>query len=194
MRKRFNPPNISLQDPAAVARLVVAALVLLNLVAGYFVLRPPGGSPDELSAAASSASVQLQRNKMVLDRTRTLMTKIKDGREKGDSFLSEYFLPAGKAYSTVYSELVELAKKAQMTPRESSYAMEQVEGSDTLSMMTITQALEGKYADLIRFVNALDKSEGLLIVDSLTATPQTNGNLSVLLRLQTFVREDSVRQ
>src|SRR5258707_4846619 len=123
MRKRFDLSNISLQDPASIARLVVAVLVLLNLVAAYFVLRPPGGSPDELSAAASSASAQLQQKKIVFDRTRTLMTKIKDGREKGDSFLATYFLPAGKAYSTVYSELVELAKKAQMTPRESSYTM-----------------------------------------------------------------------
>jgi hypothetical protein len=191
MRKHF---NLSLQDPASIARLVVAVLVLLNLVAGYFVLRPPGGSPDDLSAAAGTASVQLKAKKIALDRTRTLMTKIKDGREKGDSFLTTYFLPASKAYSTIYSELVELAKKAQMTPRESSYAMDPVEGSDTLSSMTITQALEGKYADLIRFVNALDKSDGLLIVDSLTATPQTNGNLSVLLRLLTYVREDAVRQ
>jgi Tfp pilus assembly protein PilO len=191
MRKRF---DISLQDPASIARLVVAVLVVLNVVAVYFVLRPPGGSPDELSAAAGSASLQLQQKKMALDRTRVLMTKIKDGREKGDSFLTQYFLPAGKAYSTVYYDLVDLATKAKMTPRESSYTMEQVEGSDTLSMMTITQALEGKYVDLIHFVNALDKSDRLLIVDSLTATPQTNGNLSVLLRLQTFVREDAVRQ
>jgi Tfp pilus assembly protein PilO len=194
MRKLFNLSDLSLQDPASIARLAVAVLVLLNIVAGYFVLRPPGGSPDELSAAASSASVQLQQKKMVLDRTRTLMTKIKDGREKGDSFLTTYFLPAGKAYSTIYSDLVDLATKAKMTPRESSFTIEQVEGSDTLSMMTITQALEGKYGDLIHFVNALDKSDRLLIVDSLTATPQTNGNLSVLLRLQTFVREDAVRQ
>jgi Tfp pilus assembly protein PilO len=191
MRKHF---DISLQDPASIARLVVAVLVLLNVVAAYFVLRPPGGSPEELSAAAGSASLQLQQKKMALDRTRILMTKIKDGREKGDSFLTQYFLPASIAYSTVYSDLGDLAKKANMTQRESSFTKEEVEGSDTLLMMTITQALEGKYGELIRFVNALDKSDRLLIVDSLSATPQTNGNLSVLLRLQTFVREDAVRQ
>jgi hypothetical protein len=198
MRKRFNLPslnlNLSLQDPASIARLVVAVLVLLNLVAVYLVLRPPGGSPDELSEAARVAASQLHQKKIALDRTRVLMTKIRDGREKGDAFLTAYFLPAGKAYSTIYAELVDLAKSAQMTPRESSYAMEPVEGSDTLSMMTITQSLEGKYDSLIRFVNALDKSDGLLIVESLTASPQASGALSVQLRLQTYVREDAASQ
>jgi Tfp pilus assembly protein PilO len=60
--------------------------------------------------------------------------------------------------------------------------------------MTVTQALEGKYSDLIRFVNALDKSDRLLIVESLTASPQASGALNVLLRLQTYVREDAVSQ
>ena len=198
MRKRFNLRslnlNLSLQDPASIARLAVAVLVLLNLVAVYFVLRPPGGSPDELSEAARVTASQLHQKRIALDRTRVLMTKIRDGREKGDAFLTTYFLPAGKAYSTVYAELVDLAKNAQMTPRESSYSMEPVEGSDTLSMMTVTQALEGKYSDLIRFVNALDKSDRLLIVESLTASPQASGALNVLLRLQTYVREDAVSQ
>ena len=195
MRKLSNLKlDISLQDPASVARLIVAILVLLNLVAAYFVLRPPGGSPDDLAAAANIATSDLHTKKTTLDRTRLLMTKIKDGRKQGDAFLTKYFLPAGKACSTVYADLIDLAKAAQVTARESSYSMEPVEGSDTLSMMTVTQALEGTYSNLIRFVNALDKSDRLLIVESLSASPLASGSLSVLLRLQTYVREDGVRQ
>src|SRR6266702_1582495 len=118
--------NVSLQDPASVARLIVAVLVLLNLVAAYFVLRPPGGSPDDLAAAANIATSDLHTKKTTLDRTRLLMTKIKDGRDQGDTFLSKYFLPAGRAYSTVYAELIDLANGAKITPRESSYSMEPV--------------------------------------------------------------------
>ena len=191
MPKRF---NISLQDPSSIARLVVAVLVLLNLVAAYFVMRPPGGSPDELYRQAQSEASDLRLRRAMLERSRVMMTKIKDGREAGDAFLLKYFLPAGTAYSTIYSDLVELARKAQISLRESSYTKEPVDGSDTLDMMTITQALEGKYADLIHFVNALDKSDRLLIVESLSATPQPSGTLSVQLKLQTYVREDAARQ
>jgi|SRR5579872_698004 len=191
MPKRF---NISLQDPASIARLVVAVLVLLNLVAAYFVMRPPGGSPDDLYRQAQSAATDLRLRRAMLERSRVMMTKIKDGRDAGDAFLLKYFLPKGTAYSAVYADLMDLAKKANIALREGSFTTEPVDGSDTLDMMTITQALEGKYADLIHFVNALDKSDRLLIVESLTAQPQPSGTLSVQLKLQTYVREDASRQ
>ncbi len=181
----------SLQNPSSIARLVVGFLLLTNLVGAYFVIRPPGGSPDELRAQISTTSSQLRQMRTTLDRTRLLMSKIQSGRDQGDSFLSEFFLPSSRAYSTVFSELLDLAKNSGMTTKESTYTIEPVEGSDTLSMMTISQNLEGKYDGLIKFVNALDKSDRLLIVDSLSATPLNTGALNVVLKLQTFVRDDS---
>jgi Tfp pilus assembly protein PilO len=91
----------------------------------------------------------------------------------------------------VLSELLDLAKDAQMKPKEATYNMEPIEGSDTLETMTITQSLEGTYPELIHFINAVDKSPRLLIVESLQATPQTAGPLNVQLKLQTFVREEA---
>ncbi len=182
--------KIPLQSPADIARLVIGVLVALNLVAAYFVLKPPGGSPDELRAEVRDLTTQLHQKKAVLERTKMFVSKIQSGRQQGDTFLSEYFLPSGRAYSTVYSELLDLAKAAQMKPKESTYSMEPIEGSDTLSTMTVSQNLEGTYDQLIHFINALDKSRLLLIVESLQATPQSAGPLNVVLKLQTYVRED----
>ena len=45
--------------------------------------------------------------------------------------------------------------------------------------------------DLVHFINLLDKSDRLLIIESLNATPQqTGGRLNVMLKLDTFVQED----
>ena len=55
-----------------------------------------------------------------------------------------------------------------------------MEGSDTLDMLQISANFEGTYPDLVHFVNLLDKSDGLLIIESLNATPQQNaGKLNV---------------
>jgi len=186
MRSNF---KVSLQSPADLARLVIGVLVALNLVAAYFVFRPPGGSPDELRGQVRDLTSQLRQKKAVLERTRVFVSKIQSGRQQGDQFLTQYFLPSGKAYSIVYSELIDLAKDAQMKPKERSYSMEPIEGSDTLNTMTISQNLEGTYPQLIHFINALDKSPRLLIVESLQATPQSAGPLNVVLKLQTYVRE-----
>ena len=77
-----------------------------------------------------------------------------------------------------------------MRPRERSFAYDPIEGSDTLSMMTVTANYEGTYGDLLQFVNKLDKSARFLILDTLTAAPQVSGpNLNVQIKFNTFVRE-----
>ena len=50
-----------------------------------------------------------------------------------------------------------------------------MDGSDTLEMMQISANFEGTYPDLIHFVNLLDKSDRLLVIESLNATPQQGG-------------------
>jgi len=183
-----------LQTPSGLARAVVGTLLALNLVAAYFVLHPPGGSPEELQAQVRDITAQLRQKRTVLDRTRVLVNKIQAGRTEGDQFLSEYFLPWGKAYSAVLGELIDLAKDAQLKAKESSFNREPIEGSDTLYMMTVTQNFEGNYPQLIKFVNELDKTSSLLIVDSLQATPQASGVLNITLKLQTFVRDEAVSE
>ena len=193
MLKSFNvwPPN----NPRALIRLVLGVLLAANLVALYFVIRPIGGSPQELSEQATSMRAQIRQQQAVLDRTRSLASKIESGRAEGDQFMSKYFLPRRTAYSAIMADLDNLASQTKVTPKEGAYAIEPIEGSDTLDMMQLSVNYEAVYADLIRFVNLLDKSDRLVVVESLNATPQQAGaKLNVMLKLDTFVREDGSAQ
>lgn len=180
------------KSPTFAARATLGGLMLVNLIALYFVMQPIGGSPEDLKAQLSELQIQVRQRQATLERTRALVSKIEGGRTEEDAFLDRYFLPRRFAYSTILADLVDTAKKAGVRPKESSFASEPVEGSDNLSMMTITANYEGTYADLIHFVNFLDKTDRLIIVEGLQATPQqsTGGILSVSLKLDTFVRED----
>ena len=178
-------------NPGAIMRLSLGVLLAANLVAGYFVLRPPGGSPEELRQQVSEMRVQIRQQQTALDRTRALAGKIQIGRAEGDKFMAGYFLPRRTAYSIILAELNELAGQSKVTAKESAYAIEPVEGSDTLEMMQISANYEAAYGDLIRFINMLDKANRLLILESLNATPQQNGaRLNIMLKLDTFVKED----
>jgi hypothetical protein len=193
MPRSFNiwPPS----NPRALIRLGLGVLVAANLIALYFVLRPVGGSAQELAQQALDMHSQIRQQQGVLDRTRLLASKIQSGRGDGDKFMGDYFLPRRTAYSTIMAELSDLASQAKITSRDSSWALDAVEGSDTLDMMQISANFEGKYADLIHFINLLDKSSRLLIIESLNATPQqSGGQLNVMLKLDTFVREDGSAQ
>jgi hypothetical protein len=181
------PPN----NPRSLLRLVVGLLLAANVVAAYFVMRPIGGSPQELREQANEMTSEIRQKRNILDRTRVLGSKIETGRGQGDQFMTTYFLPRRTAYSTVVSELNDLAGQAKVTPKESAFAIEPVEGSDTLDMMQISANFEANYQDLIHFVNMLDRSDRLLVIESLNATPQQGGaKLNIMLKLDTFVTED----
>jgi hypothetical protein len=193
MLKSFNvwPPN----NPRAVIRLILGVLLAANLVAGYFVIRPIGGSPQELREQAAAMRNQIRQQQAALDRTSSLSSKIESGRNEGDQFMSKYFLPRRTAYSTIMADLNDLAGQTKVTPKEGAYAIEPIEGSDTLEMMQLSVNYEATYPDLIRFVNLVDKADRLLVVESLNATPQQIGaKLNIMLKLDTFVREDGSAQ
>jgi len=178
------PPN----NAAALLRLGVGLLAAANLVAGYFVLRPIGGSPDELRQQTMEMRLQIRQQQNALDRMRQLAGKVEIGRGEGDKFMSKYFLPRRTAYSVILAELNQVANDAKVTPKEEAFAIQPVEGSDTLKMMQITANFESSYENLLRFVNMMDKADRLLIIEGLNATPQQGGaKLNVMMKLDTFV-------
>ncbi len=185
------PPN----NAAALLRLGVGLLAAANLVACYFVLRPIGGSPDELRQQAMEMRLQIRQQQNALDRMRQLAGKVEIGRGEGDKFMTKYFLPRRTAYSVILAELNQVANDAKVTPKEEAFAIQPVEGSDTLKMMQITANFESSYENLLRFVNMMDKADRLLIIESLNATPQQGAaKLNVMMKLDTFVVEDESAQ
>jgi len=185
------PKNFSLRDPQTVVRAVLGTLVLANLVAAGLVLFPPGGSAEDLERERISLESQLQNSKARLDVTRQHASAVEKGRKEGDDFLKKYFLTRRTASSTLLTEFEAAAKDTKLKPHDTSYSLEPIEGSDTLSMMNITAPFDATYQDLMHFVYQLDRSPELLIIESLSAAPQAKSDvLSVTMRLNTFVRSN----
>lgn len=177
-------------DPRATARVGLGVLLVLNLVAGWFVYSPLGGSAEEMEARLSDLRKQVGQKQSVLQRSKQLVAKVDKGRTQGDEFLSRYFLSRPTTYSTLVGELNDLAKAAGVRPKEQSYNEEEVEGSDELGMLSITAGYEGSYADLLHFLREIDRANRLVIIESLAASPQQGaGVLNITLRLNTFIRE-----
>jgi Tfp pilus assembly protein PilO len=179
------------REPQALLRLLVGILAVATVAALGLVLYPPGGSAEDLARKLAELRAQATQKRALLATTRQHVAAVEKGRSEGEQFLNEYFLARRTAYSTLLSELVEAADRASIKPKEHAYATEPIEGSDTLSMMTISANYEGTYANLMRFVHEIDKSPRMLIIEGLTAAPQqTGGVLSVSMKIDAFVREN----
>lgn len=180
------------RNPRVFMRALLGFLLLATLVALYFLLFPPGGSLEDLEQRYNLARQQSTQQTRDLERVRMLAGKVQVSRAEGDKFLDSYFMNRRKAASTIVTELSKLAKEAGIRPKEHSFLLEPVEGSDDLSMMTVNGAYEGTYADLIQFVNKIDRSPRFLLIDNLSAAPlQQQGLLNVSIRFHVFVRENA---
>lgn len=194
MPRRFDWPQfasrLALRDRRAVMRVVLAVLAVANLVATALVVWPPGGSVEQLENTLSTRRTQLIQKRALLERSKSQAGKVESGRQAAAGFEKRYFTDRRVASSAFVSEIIRQAKDAGIRAKEHSFVFEPVEGSDTLSMMTITASFEGSYADLVEFVNRIDRSERFLILDSLTAQPQLGGGvLNVAMKINAFVVE-----
>lgn len=177
------------KDPRIAVRAVLGLLLLANLVAAAVVFRPWGGSPQELQRRLVQLRSEYQQRRQTVQRLQELLKTVQETQADADQFLTKYFLDRRAAYSTVLTELNALAGEAGVRAKEHSFTTEPIEGSETLGMMTITGHYEGTYADLVKFVNLIDRSQRFLTIESLQATPQqSKGMLNVVLRLNIFVR------
>lgn len=193
MPQRFLPGRgrLGLKDPRVLVRAVLGVLVVANIAAALIVFKPWGGSAEDLARQQAAMRQQLATMQMRLSQTKALVIKAQGARQEGDAFLAKYTTDRRTTFSTLFAELDHIAREAGIQPRPESNELEQVEGSETLYQITITAAYEGSYANLVKFVNLLDKSPRFLIIESLTAAPQQTNvgdTLSVSIKLDTFVR------
>lgn len=168
------------------------ALVLLNLVALYFYLDPPGGTQKELRAESESLQVQLRSASATTTRFERVAAKVQSGSVEADQFAKQYFLPKRLAYDAVITDLQRMAKDSGLTWREGAYTEDDVDGSVDLKVLNITANFEGNYASLMKFVYLVDKDPSLLMLDTLQAAPQQHSQqVNISIRFQTIMRDDS---
>lgn len=180
----------AIRDPRVAVRAILGVLLAANLVAAVIAFKPFGGSADDLRQRRAELQTQLAHLQAQLADTKRLSGKVEMARTEGDSFLDRYVTDRRSTFSTIFEELDKTAQEAGIKPRDRNVELNAIEGSDTLEMMSVTAGYEGTYENLQKFVNLLDRSPRFLIIESLVASPQQNGQtLTVSLKLDTFVKE-----
>jgi type IV pilus assembly protein PilO len=190
MRRNFDLSQLKWKDPRVAMRALLGALLLVNLVAAVIAFKPFGGGADDLRRERQGLQQQLAQLQAQVASSRRLAAKVQTARTEGDKFLNEYVADRRVMTSTIYGELVQMAKNSGITVLPTTFSIDPIEGSDTLHMMTISAGCTGTYPNLAKFVNLVDKSERFLIIESMVAAPlQAGQNLNVALKIDTFIKD-----
>ena len=194
MPRNFKIRGIHVKDPRVVMRAIIGTLLVANLAAAIVAFHPFGGGADDLRREQQSLSAQLSQLQSRITTSKRLVDKVQTARTQGDKFLSEYFTDEPTTSAIILAELTDLAKQAGIRMGTAQWNRDQIEGSDTLQMLTTQVGFEGTYANLMKFVNLLDKSPRFMIIESMqAAAPQQQGGqaLNVTLKIDTFVKQSA---
>jgi type IV pilus assembly protein PilO len=178
------------RGPRLVARIVIGVLLAADLAAALILLKPWAGSASDLEREAAGLRQSLRQQQAALERLRAIVGKVETARGDGDRFMASNLLSRRTLSSSLLDDLDQKARAASLKQKEVTFAFEPIEGTEGLTKATITAGYEGAYGDLVRFLNLLDHSPRLLIVESLAAMPEPAGPLlSITIKLNAFVRE-----
>jgi Tfp pilus assembly protein PilO len=181
------------KEPQVLVRIGLGILLAANLVAAAIAFNLFGASPQALNQSLIAANARLNADQARLTRSRLLTTNIGKGKSESETFLATYFTNRRTTFSTILTEVNEVAKSAGLKIEEGTIApLDPIEGSDDLSIMTFSVNVEGTFPQFVKFINLLDRSPRFLIMESIQMTPQPKGDLITSnLKLHVFVKDDT---
>jgi hypothetical protein len=182
-RRKLSPIQVRLRAAAGI-------LAGLNALALYFYLSPPGGTRQDLELQSIQVRAQIRAVQMQSAKSRGLAAHMQTAGEQASAFSDKYFLPRRTAYVSIFEEIQSMAKASGIQERDAGSSEDPIEGSSDLTLLNITANYEGTNANLMKFLYEADHSPMLLVLDTLTASPQQHNNqINTSIRFQAIVRE-----
>ena len=191
LRARLSMPQFAVKDARVLVRLILGVLLLANVVAALILFKPWGGSAEDLARREEELQKEAIQGQIAVQRTRVVVDKVEKARKQGDQFLTDFVLNRRTAFSTILAAMDQACAQTGIKPKERTFQIDEIEGSDTISIMTVNAGFEATYPNLTKFVNMLDRSPRFFIIESMQAAPTPAGILNVNIKAILFVREES---
>ncbi len=175
-------------------RTVLLALGLLAVCdLGFYlaVVRP--AAEDEQDRIARNAEMvnRVHETRRSIESVLEASDRIDTADSEGSELVQEIALARRSAFSALLTELGAASAEAGIEIRETSYAVQPIEGSENYGILAVNANFRGRYENLVQLLFRLDGSDLFFIIGSLGVTPRDEGNSSELqinMRFDTFVR------
>jgi len=177
-------------------QLIIGALAVLLLAdAGLAYLNSRISTPEsERRREIAAQARQLALVKADVERAAKIREKIPEILQKFDQFEGT-LLPASKGYSVISQELDDYARSTHLLVETVQVHPKDVSGHN-LTELRMDAAVTGDYVGIVNFLNDLQRSKNVYIVDSLAVDTESGqqqgtpvGTLRVALHLRTYLRK-----
>jgi hypothetical protein len=176
-------------------QIIIGGLAVLLLAdIGLAYLNARFSTPEsERRREIAAQTRQLALVKADVERAAKIREKIPEILQKFDQFEGS-LLPASKGYSVISQELDEYAQKTHLIVEGVQIHPKDVTGHN-LTEVRMDAAVTGDYVGIVNFLNDLQRSKNVYIVDSLAVDTASHeqgtpaGTLRIALHLRTYLRK-----
>jgi hypothetical protein len=169
----------------------LAILLLLDFALFFFNSRLSSPQNDRQQTLASETR-RLALVKADVERASKIRGTIPDILKKFDQFEAT-LLPASKGYSVIAQELDEYARETHLIAEGVQWHQKDVTGRN-LTEVNFDASVGGDYSGIVNFLNRLQRSKNVYIVDSLGVETGEAGHgpvgaLRITLHMRTYFRK-----
>jgi Pilus assembly protein, PilO len=169
----------------------LAALLLADGALAYFSMKM-SVPRDAREQTLTAQNRDLALVKADVDRAKKIQQAMPDILKKFDAFEGT-LLPASKGYSSLSQEMDEYANGAHVLVDDVKFHEKEL-ADRNLSEVLIESTVDGDYKGIVVFLNHLQRSKNVYIVDELAVDSQNQsqappGTLRVNLHLRTYFRK-----
>jgi type IV pilus assembly protein PilO len=157
-------------------------------VAVLYLVMPLGRTNAELDRDLADARNEFKQKEIQVRPLRGLPEKLVKTHEDIQKFYRDR-LPARQ--SAVSEEIGTLASTNHVTLSDVHYENQETEIPDLRAVLVDTQ-LSGEYANVAKFINAIERDKTFFIVDGITLDEQKAGAVRLQLKLETYLRPSNV--
>ena len=181
-----------MRDFALQRKLIIGGLALLllaDVAFAYFAVRLSGSREERQQALATQAR-QVALVRADVKRASEIRQKTPEILKDLDGFENS-LLPITKGYSVVTQETDQYAKDSHVILEDVKFHEKEVLGQRNLTELTVEVAITGDYNGVVQFLNHLQRSKSVYIVDGLEVETQQGpvGSLKINLHLRTYFRK-----
>lgn len=169
----------------------LALLIAADIALGVYSWKL--GSAESAQHELHALSLNRELLKKDIQRAQDIQRHIPDIQKDCAAF-EQSLLPEGSVYSTLTSELNAIAASSGLRLDNQSFKRTEVKGQSRLTELSIDAQVTGDYHGVVRFLNALQRSQTFYAVDDLaaqSAASRTGGpkdQLKVKMHIKTYVR------
>jgi Tfp pilus assembly protein PilO len=185
-------PKINLREPQTLVRVILGLLLAANLITAIIAFHLIGESPADLDAQLTAAQAAFRAAQQHLNQTKSLAHNVDLSRDQGSTFLASYMTARRHYSSALGTEINKLAESSGMKVGViNSTLPDPIEGSGDMDSLIITASFVGNYAQMVKFVNLLDRSPRFLLIDTFQVEPQPKSDtLNATVKMNAFLKDD----